>query len=62
MTTRSEAALETGSQALIYDLCPLFREALADVVRTMPAFRGCVTVSTARRCSRFLTQKALILP
>lgn len=48
MTTRSEAALETGSQALIYDLCPLFREALADVVRTMPAFRGCVTVSTAQ--------------
>ena len=27
MTIRSEAALETGSQALIYDLCPLFREA-----------------------------------
>ena len=59
MTTRSEAALETGSQALIYDLCPLFREALADVVRTMPAFRGCVTVSTAQEVLPVLDAKGV---
>ena len=59
MTTRSEAALETGSQALIYDLCPLFREALADVVRTMPAFRGCVTVSTAQEVFPVLDAKGV---